>query len=388
SRAVRWRRSRDTATSACAGAGAGAGQFTVARAWSRRKLASGGTTRAAGSACHTEVADARADTGRSATRSRCGGSAPTCTTWEAKRRCPWWIARRRARAWETTRLGRSESLGAIVIAPAHHLQVLAVPSRRHALARRVRTGRIATRRDPLLAPGDDVPILSIGDIPERDRVGRIEIRVVLVLRREHPFRFDDRPPHTVRFHQIVIDVIRMDAEHEIRHERVIERATPIVLRQRRQQASTGAPADRRAFVGRADLHVPAKERPLDQVVRPALIRKLERELRVNHRTVQALRVVLEDDLPVRSDLVTHAMANLEPIEVEAHEPRHHRREPCAERLTLFAHTREKKTRELSDARRVEWELALVEPLDLLHVRRADETAVGRVGPRVVRTLNR
>src|SRR5258706_11022214 len=58
--------------------------------------------------------------------------------------------------------------------PAPHLpQVLAVPGRRNALARRVRAGLVAPRSDPELAAGDDVPVLAVGEVPELDPVADV-----------------------------------------------------------------------------------------------------------------------------------------------------------------------------------------------------------------------
>src|SRR5688572_3084165 len=54
--------------------------------------------------------------------------------------------------------------------PTHRAQILAVPGRRNAFARRIRTGLIGARSNPLLAELADMPVLFIGHVPKVDRV--------------------------------------------------------------------------------------------------------------------------------------------------------------------------------------------------------------------------
>src|SRR4051794_24957947 len=76
---------------------------------------------------------------------------------------------------------------------AHQAQILPIPRRRNALAGRVGPRCITTRGDPKLTLRDDVPVLPVRDVPESDRIARVEARASLIARMEHPFGFDHRP---------------------------------------------------------------------------------------------------------------------------------------------------------------------------------------------------
>ncbi len=104
--------------------------------------------------------------------------------------------------------------------------------------------------------------------------------------------------------------------------------------------------------------------------------------------MQALRVVLEDELPIGPHLVAHAVTDLETGETETREPMHHRREILVEGLGVVADVHEKKALAFGDRGGVQRKVAFVEPVDLMHVWRADEAPVGGVCPRVIRALNR
>src|SRR5437868_5988900 len=62
----------------------------------------------------------------------------------------------------------------------HQPQVRPIPRRRHALPWRIRTGRVPARGDPALAPLADVPVLTVGHVPEPNRIRRIEPEVALI----------------------------------------------------------------------------------------------------------------------------------------------------------------------------------------------------------------
>ena len=70
------------------------------------------------------------------------------------------------------------------------------------------------------------------------------------------------------------------------------------------------------------------------------------------------------------------------------EPVEHRSKPLVEGLGFVGDTHEDEPFPFRQRGSVERIVALIECLDLLHVRRADQTSVNRVGPRVVWTLDR
>ena len=110
------------------------------------------------------------------------------------------------------------------------------------------------------------------------------------------------------------------------------------------------------------------------------------------RAVEALVVVLDDDLPVRGDLVHEAHADPELVHLEALEGRDRLgavRERVDQRTArLPAHVHEHEARVAVDRDVVERVVRAIELLALLHVRRADQLAVQVEGPRVVRADER
>ena len=76
------------------------------------------------------------------------------------------------------------------LAAVHQPQILPVPRRRNALARRVGPRRVAAGRDPELAPLDDVPVLPVREVPELDRVLDVALGSASVSGMEEPLRLD------------------------------------------------------------------------------------------------------------------------------------------------------------------------------------------------------
>ena len=68
----------------------------------------------------------------------------------------------------------------------------------------------------------------------------------------------------------------------------------------RQRTSFAAYRQTRAF---RDRHEPAKERPFAHIVLRRIVRRHFREHRVHARAVVALRIIFEDQLPIRLDVI-------------------------------------------------------------------------------------
>ena len=104
--------------------------------------------------------------------------------------------------------------------------------------------------------------------------------------------------------------------------------------------------------------------------------------------MQALGVILEDELPIGRDVVVDPARRLEAREVEAAEPADQRREGARERLRLAREIEKDESLPRLERHPVQRVVAFLEPSDLAHVRRADQLAVDGVGPGVVGALDR
>ncbi len=180
----------------------------------------------------------------------------------------------------------------------------------------------------------------------------------------------------------------MQAQHHRGEERVVERAVLIVRRQRAERQSTRPARHRRALVRRLDLHVAAEERALDQVVRAARVRQLGRQLGVNRGTMQTFIVILQDQLPVRLHVVLNAPDCLQQGQVVARESSLERREPLRRRSRLGIEVHEQEPFPRGERDGVQRIRLLIEAFHLVHVRRANQAPVERVGPRVIWALDR
>ena len=180
----------------------------------------------------------------------------------------------------------------------------------------------------------------------------------------------------------------MQAQHHRRKECVIERTTLILGGQRAERQRAGTAGHRRALVGRLDLHVAAEERPVDQVIGAGCVRQLGRQLGVDRRAVQALVVILQDQFPIGAHVVFDAAHGAHGREIVVHESSHQRREPLLGRYRRGVEIHEQKPFPLRERHAVQRVRLLVESFHFIHVRRADQTPIERVRPRVVGALDR
>jgi len=109
---------------------------------------------------------------------------------------------------------------------------------------------------------------------------------------------------------------------------------------------------------------------------------------VDDGAVQAFGVILEDQLPVGRDVVVDPARGPQGGEVEAAEPPGDRREGLCERLGGPREVDENEALPGLERYGMERVIALVEPLDLAHVGRADQLPVDGVGPGVIGALDR
>ena len=221
--------------------------------------------------------------------------------------------------------------------------------------------------------------------------GLNSVRVGDRLGPEQVLRHDRRVAGSGRVADVVHDAVRVQVQHQVR-----ELVRPVVHRvvlglqvgELRQlglashREARGAVAHPVAVVARdlvPDLAEPEQRHDLD-------------ELGVHGGAVQALVVVLDDDLPVRLDLVHDPHADPELVELEPLE--HH------QALGALAHLLAQRPRRIArevhedeagerlDVEPVQREARPVEELVLLDVRGADELAVEVVDPAVVRAGER
>src|SRR6185437_11639400 len=98
----------------------------------------------------------------------------------------------------------------------------------------------------------------------------------------------------------------------------------------------------------------------------------------------ALRVILEHQLPVRLHVVFDRARNGESRKVEALEASDERGERLFERLRILTLVDEEKSLPARDGHAHEREVLLVESLDRVAGLRANQSAVQRIRPRMVR----
>src|SRR3989449_836193 len=112
----------------------------------------------------------------------------------------------------------------------------------------------------------------------------------------------------------------MQAEQQVWEDRVEVGAAQVRGRQLSHRHPAGAAAEGEAPALAGDRHVAAEEGAVHEIVLPARVRRELRQLGMDHGAVQALRVVLEDQLPVRAHVVVDAAGGAQVRDVETREP--------------------------------------------------------------------
>ena len=103
--------------------------------------------------------------------------------------------------------------------------------------------------------------------------------------------------------------------------------------------------------------------------------------------VQALVVILDDELPVRSDVVDNPVSQPQVLHPPGPELCRQVGELGRERWRVRRHIQEEMSVPIVDMCPMQGEVLLAKMRDLLHVRRAHQTSVEPVSPRVVGALN-
>ena len=140
---------------------------------------------------------------------------------------------------------------------AHHVEGV------HArLDRRVAARGERPRARPRLLQLADLPVLPVGQVPELDRVARVEIRLRHRLGREVPLAGHQRPPRRLRPDHVGHQVVRVQAEEQVRpdHE-VVDPLQVLGLDPRHQRPGVDRPVHRERLVVAHDLHPGAVPRP-------------------------------------------------------------------------------------------------------------------------------
>ncbi len=205
---------------------------------------------------------------------------------------------------------------------------------------------------------------------------------------EHPLALDPGLGGRHRPEHVVVHIVGLNAEKHVGLERVIEGAAPVFFGERRDRKTRRAAGHRHAHRRLRDHHVAAQERSLGQIIGAALIGHPRGELRVNHRTMQAFVVVLEHQLPVGAHVVGDPVTHLEIREAESGKAADQRAVRLHERHRLARQIHEQKPFPLGNRGLMQRIVGLFEAGHLAHVGRADEPAIGGVGPGVVLALNR
>ncbi len=108
---------------------------------------------------------------------------------------------------------------------------------------------------------------------------------------------------------------------------------------------------------------------------------------MERRAVVALRVVLEDQLPVGRDLVLDPVRDVQRTQIPTAELADERSEGFLERLGVRGQIEEDPPLPQGQGHRPQRIVLFAERLDLVHERGAGQLAVERIGPRVVAALN-
>ena len=234
----------------------------------------------------------------------------------------------------------------------------------------------------------DVPVFPVGGVPELDRVVGLEIRRVPRVGMEQPFAHDPRPVRSRRPQPVRHHVVGVEAQQEVREDRIVVDALEVLFGKLADRLRARPPAHRHAAALLGEHHVSPEERALDEIVVARAVGGELRQARMDHRAMEAFRVVLEQELPVGLDVVLDPPPRAERVEPEAREPVEERGVRVLEGLGLLSEMDEQEAAPRGGRRPVQRIVRAVEPFDLVHVGRAQQTSVERVGPRVVRALDR
>src|SRR5688572_13500181 len=109
---------------------------------------------------------------------------------------------------------------------------------------------------------------------------------------------------------------------------------------------------------------------------------------MHQRTVVTLRIILEDQFPVRLHVVFNSPRGVEFREVPMRELSGQRREHFRERYGTLGEVYENESFPYRQGHRMQRMLRFIEALDFVHVRGTDQSAIQTIRPGMVRALER
>ena len=180
----------------------------------------------------------------------------------------------------------------------------------------------------------------------------------------------------------------MQRQQQVRKDGIEIHPVAVFGRQLAHRRPARPAAQRETTARRGDHHVPAEIGSLEQVVLAAGVGRELREAGMDHRAMEAFREILEHQLPVGAHLVVDAGAGAESLDVEPAEAARERSERPVQRLRVARQIDEQESFPCRERDRVQRIIPLVEARDLVHVGRADQRPVERVGPGVIGALDR
>src|SRR5450432_610633 len=104
--------------------------------------------------------------------------------------------------------------------------------------------------------------------------------------------------------------------------------------------------------------------------------------------VIALRIILEDQLPIGADIILNPLGRAQLRKVPMRKFSGQRRKDFIQRSRRLCQTNEYKTLPQREAHRVQRMVSLFKIRHAVHVGRAEQSSIETVGPGMIRTLNR
>ena len=191
-----------------------------------------------------------------------------------------------------------------------------------------------------------------------------------------------------RAHQVADHEVRVQAEQRVRQQDLVADPAPERGRQPRQGSAHQAPVGRERLDSLLEVHRRADGVGVGRVVLPAQVVGQARELGMDHRAVEALGEVLDDQLPVRPHLVGHRVGGPEVGQAPDAHAGAGRTQLLLKVRSLLRDPDEDDAAPLLAPGLGEPKVGDREPLHLVHVGCGAKLSVEPVGPGVIGTLDR
>jgi len=159
------------------------------------------------------------------------------------------------------------------------------------------------RAQPTLYRFAGRPVLTVGQIPEVDGVGRIEVGLGRNVLRKRPCALDMCPVGCERCHHVRHHVVGMQADEQVGVADEVHDGAQLVLREALDRHATAGPGERHGLRALDDRHPATHPGAAEFEVLTAGRRADPRQFGVDGRAVVALLVVLGDHLPIGGQFV-------------------------------------------------------------------------------------